>query len=582
MAFSAKATFTSSPNIPFPQDQTPKASKFFCQIEFKTALNPSKWSITHENSLPSTFSNQLIYLDDEQSSTIKDDFNMKNLQKKLRSLMHNVNKEGEDAAQGLAMVDAIQRLGIEYHFQEEIDMILQRHYMMHGTYNYNDLHEAALGFRLLRQEGYHVLAVFDKFKDREGKFKQNVDYDIKGLLGLYEASQLSIGREDHILDEAGDYSYRLLNSWVTQLDDNQARAVEKTLEYPHHKSLARFMAKHFIRDLQGGNIGWMNELQQLAKLDFTRVQSQCQQEILQISRWWKDLGLSAKLKFARNQPLKWYIWSMATLKDSNWSEQRIDLTKSISFIYLIDDIFDVHGTLDELILFTEVIKRWDISAAEQLPDYMTTCFKALDNVTNEISYKVYKQHGWNPVNSLRKAWGSLCSAFLVEGRWFASGQLPSAEEYLENGIVSSGVHVVLVHVFFLLGHGLTREAVELVNSYPPIISSSATILRLWDDLGTAKDEDQDGHDGSYIEYYMKENEGCKVENAREQVKQKISEAWKQLNKECLFRKPFSSTFTDACLNLARMVPLMYNYDHKQRLPVLECLVNSLLTETVPQ
>lgn len=80
----------------------------------------------------------------------------------------------------------------------------------------------------------------------------------------------------------------------------------------------------------------------------------------------------------------------------------------------------------------------------------------------------------------------MCSAFLVEGRWFASGQLPSAEEYLENGIVSSGVHVVLVHVFFLLGHGLTREAVELVNSYPPIISSSATILRLWDDLGTAK------------------------------------------------------------------------------------------------
>lgn len=129
---------------------------------------------------------------------------------------------------------------------------------------------------------WHV-GVFDNFKDREGKYKQNLDYDVKGLLGLYEASQLSIGGEDHILDEAGDYSYRLLNSWVTQLDDNQARAVEKTLEYPHHKSLARFMAKHFITDFQGGN-GWMNELQQLAKLDFKRVQSQYQQEILEISR----------------------------------------------------------------------------------------------------------------------------------------------------------------------------------------------------------------------------------------------------------------------------------------------------------
>ena len=78
-------------------------------------------------------------------------------------------------------------------------------------------------------------------------------------------------------------------------------------------------------------------------------------------RWWKGLGLSQELKFARNQPLKWYIWSMATLTDPSLSEQRIDLTKPISFIYIIDDIFDVHGTLDELTLFTEVISRYDNS-----------------------------------------------------------------------------------------------------------------------------------------------------------------------------------------------------------------------------
>ncbi|KAJ9168992.1 hypothetical protein P3X46_020464 [Hevea brasiliensis] len=574
MAFSSKATFISSP-IPFPQNRTPKC---FNQIDFKTAIAPENWSITQENTLPSTSSNHLVYLADEQPCIIKDDFHIKNHHKKLKALKHMLSKEREDAFEGLAMVDAIQRLGIEYHFQEEIDSILERHHMIHSTYNYNDLHEAALRFRLLRQEGYYVLAgVFDNFKDREGKFKENLNYDIKGLLGLYEASQLTIGGED-ILDEAGDYSYRLLNSWATQLDYNQARAIKDTLDYPHHKSLARFTAKHFIRDFQGGNV-WMNELQQLAKLDFMKIQSQYQQEILQISRWWKDLGLSKELKFARNQPLKWYIWSMATLIDPSWSEQRIDLTKPISFIYLIDDIFDVHGTLDGLISFTEVIKRWDIAAAEQLPDYMKTCFKALDNVTNEISYKVYKQHGWSPVDSLRKTWASLCDAFLVEARWFASGHLPSAEEYLENGIVSSGVHVVLVHIFFLLGHGLTKEAVELVDSNPAIISSSAKILRLWDDLGSAKDEGQDGHDGSYVECYMKEYKGCTVENARKQVTHMISDAWKQLNQECLFQKSFSSTFTKACLNLARMVPLMYNYDDNQRLPVLEHHVKSLFTES---
>ena len=64
-----------------------------------------------------------------------------------------------------------------------------------------------------------------------------------------------------------------------------------------------------------------------------------------------------ELKFARDQPIKWYIWSMACLTNPNLSDERIELTKPISFIYLIDDIFDVYGTLDELTLFTEVVNR---------------------------------------------------------------------------------------------------------------------------------------------------------------------------------------------------------------------------------
>lgn len=75
---------------------------------------------------------------------------------------------------------------------------------------------------------------------------------------------------------------------------------------------------------------------------------------------------------------------------------------------------------------------------------------------------------------------------MVEAQWFDSGKVPKANEYLENGIISSGVHIVLVHVFFLLGIGLTDQTVELIDNSPSIISSTATILRLWDDLGSAK------------------------------------------------------------------------------------------------
>ena len=64
--------------------------------------------------------------------------------------------------------------------------------------------------------------------------------------------------------------------------------------------------------------------------------------------------------------------------------------------------------------------------------------------------------------------------------------MPKAEEYMKNAHVSTGLHVVLVHMFFLLGEGISKDTVELLDSNPSITSSIATILRLWDDLGNAQ------------------------------------------------------------------------------------------------
>ena len=58
------------------------------------------------------------------------------------------------------MIDAIQRLGIEYHFQEEIEALLQKTYMETNTDfgSYPNLYEISLCFRLLRQQGHYVPA----------------------------------------------------------------------------------------------------------------------------------------------------------------------------------------------------------------------------------------------------------------------------------------------------------------------------------------------------------------------------------------------------------------------------------------
>ncbi|RVW58704.1 (3S,6E)-nerolidol synthase 1, chloroplastic [Vitis vinifera] len=349
---------------------------------------------------------------------------------------------------------------------------------IHGDCD-EDLYEVALRFRLLRQEGYTLPAdVLNNFKNKEGKFKQNLREDIRGLMGLYEASQLSIGED--ILEEAGNFSSLLLNACLQHLDRHQAAVVKNTLEHPHHKSLARFMTKNFLTDFQGTN-GWINALQELAKIDFNMVKSVHQKEMLQISK-----SMVEGPRFDRGvEVCKRSTTEMVHVANGNHprsklSEQRIELTKPISLIYIIDDIFDVGGTLDELTLFTEAVNRWDLSAFKELPEYMKMCFKTLDDITNEISTKVHKEHKWNPV-ALYGRRGTCGASSLV----------------------------------FSIGSWHNQGNVDLVDDFPGIISSTATILRLWDDLGSAKDENQDGHDGSYVECYLKEHRGSSVENARQ-------------------------------------------------------------------
>ncbi|XP_042518571.1 (3S,6E)-nerolidol synthase 1-like [Macadamia integrifolia] len=493
----------------------------------------------------------------------------------------------EDPLESMIMIDALQRLGIDYHFEHDIKTLLDKHSgslsLASSPFRDQNLHDVALHFRLLRQAGYWIPTdVFRSFKDKKGHFKVELSEDIRGMMSLYEASYLGL-MEEEILNEAHDYASMHLNASLMNLQPQLATAVKDTLENPYHMSLAKFQSKRFLKSFHG-TYGWMGLLQQLWKMDFNIVQSIHRHELLQVFEWWRKLGLSQELKFARNQPLKWYMWPMMVLPDPKFSDVRIDMTKIISLVYVIDDIFDVRGTLDELVLFTEAINRWEPTEIERLPNYMKICFRVLDEITSEISDKVLREHGWNPINSLRKAWGSLCDAFLVEAKWFASKQqVPKAKEYLENGVVSSGVHVALLHGFFLLGEGITKETVDCMEKSPgpALMSCPATILRLWDDLGSAKNEKQDGHDGSYLECYLKEHKGYSTESARANVFRLISDAWKQLNEETLSWNSLAPSLTRVSLNSARMVSVMYGYDDNQRLPALEECIKSLLHESIP-
>ncbi|KAL9441429.1 hypothetical protein AB3S75_020006 [Citrus x aurantiifolia] len=125
------------------------------------------------------------------------------LKKEIRRMLKADNKPSRT----LQLIDAIQRLGVSYHFESEIDEILGKLHEAHqdcglGDNENDELYYISLQFRLLRQHGYKISAdVFKKFKDRDGNFKTSLAKDVRGMLSLYEATHLGV-HEENILDEA--------------------------------------------------------------------------------------------------------------------------------------------------------------------------------------------------------------------------------------------------------------------------------------------------------------------------------------------------------------------------------------------
>ena len=78
-----------------------------------------------------------------------------------------------------------------------------------------------------------------------------------------------------------------------------------------------------------------------------------------VFRWWKNLDFAHKLPFARDRVVECYFWILGVFFEPQFFLARRILTKVIAMTSIIDDIYDVYGTLEELELFTEAVERFN-------------------------------------------------------------------------------------------------------------------------------------------------------------------------------------------------------------------------------
>nr|K4L9M2.1 RecName: Full=Sesquiterpene synthase 1; AltName: Full=D-cadinene synthase STS1 [Thapsia garganica]AFV09098.1 sesquiterpene synthase 1 [Thapsia garganica] len=505
------------------------------------------------------------FITSSNSAVQKTDVDRKE-EEKLQLLKQEVKKmltAGDTSQQDLiCLIDDIQRLGLSYHFEAEIDTLLQhvKHsYVEHyGKKNHDNLHDVALSFRLLRQEGHNISSdVFSKFQDSDGKFKEELVEDVRGMLSLFEAAHLRVHGEN-ILEDALEFTTTHLNSYLNSNPSSSlADLVRRALKYPLRKSFNRMVARHYISVYH--KFDWHKQvLLDMAKCDFNLVQKVHQNELGYITRWWKDLDFTNKLPFARDRVVECYFWITGVYFEPRYAAPRKFLTEVMSLTSIIDDIYDVYGTPDELVQLADAIDKWDISILDQLPEYVRHAYKPLLDTFAEAEEEMANEglptYG---VDYAKEAFKRLAVAYLQETKWLQAQYIPTFEEYLSVALVSAGGNMLSVSSFVRMGNIATREAFEWLSKDPLIANGLSVIIRLSDDIVGHEFESQRPHIPSAVECYMKSHDVTK-ETAYAELQKPIIKAWKDMNEGCLHPEAPPKPLLERVLNLARVLNFLYD------------------------
>nr|BBO53757.1 putative cyperene synthase [Scoparia dulcis] len=458
------------------------------------------------------------------------------------------------------LIDTIERLGISYHFENEIEDKLELLFSLNNKKHEDDseshdLYSTALQFRLLRQHGRHISCdIFSKFMDgNNGNFLESLKNDTKGLLSLYEAAHLRVNGED-ILEDALTFATTNLKSMDPNHDWRLKKQVVRALSQPLHWGCPRIEARNFINIYKEDES--KNEiLLKLAKLDYNLLQMLHKEELREVSRWWKELDLISKLPYARDRVVECYFWAVGTFNEPQFSRARIMLAKTIAMTSAIDDTYDAYGTIEEIDIFTKAIQRWDISEVDHLPEYMIPLYKALLELYVQFEEELKERRSYfasHAIAALKK----LVRGYEVEAKWFIEGYLPPFSEYLDVSLVTSTYHYLTISS--LLGvMSATNEDFEWVNKKPKFLVALEQVCRLIDDVATYEVEKERGQTATGIECYMKEY-GVTKKHAENEFLEMAKIAWKHINEGCLEQSAHPSCIVKrVAVNLARVIEVVY-------------------------
>ncbi|XP_051115800.1 viridiflorene synthase-like [Andrographis paniculata] len=512
--------------------------------------------IRQERDHPASFWNDALFSAKNQVDETQTKAVIERLKEEVRSMVMNKESKPKDK---MILIDTIERLGLAYHFEKEIeDQIAQIFESeMENEDKDSDLFTTALHFRLFRQHGYNApSSVFNKFKDDDGTFNEAVSNDIQGLLSLYEATYLRYPGED-ILKNANVFATCNLNQALPLLEPPLKEKVARALIQPLQWCVPRVEAHYYI-SVYAKEESKNELLLKLAKLDFNLVQNLYREELCEFMKWYKGLDLKSKLPYARDWPVEMYFFGTEFTFEPQYSLARSFAAKSFILMGLINDTSDSYATYEETKIFLEVLQeRWDIKKIDRLPHYMQIVYKLVLSAYEEFDQEMSKQGRSFAVSYAIEELKMLVRSYLTRAKWCMGLETPTFQESISIACVDSAAPGVFSSCIMGMEFA-SKEAFQWLMRRPKIVEATGLHTRLSNDIASyEREHNASGFPSSSIDFYMKDY-GVSKEEAMGKVRELAEDARMEINREWVSTKGVPREFLKLALNYARFTFLCYN------------------------
>ncbi|EEF36404.1 casbene synthase, putative [Ricinus communis] len=214
------------------------------------------------------------------------------------------------------------------------------------------------------------------------------------------------------------------------------------------------------------------------------------------NKWWKDLNLAEEFLYMRDRLVETYLWAIGNYFEPHYAFSRATITKYTVMVSAVNDTYHAYGTIDELRCFTKAFLKGDFDAIDGVPEYMKVLYKVLLKFFNQIEAEGRSYR----TSFANEAFKELVKAYIVEAQWFSDGYVPLFDEYMRNGLITSGYRVLPAASFIGMEKTVVAEEHKWVQSNPKVVRVAQMIGRLMNDIASHEDEQKRGHCVSAIEF----------------------------------------------------------------------------------